>query len=136
VLKELYQRTGGNPFDNRSTIYSGTGEDNLVNATVKRYAADPRAVDYLRAWYTPTGRILHPMLAIHTTYDILVPPSVPNSYATRAELAGSGDLFVQQYVPNDGHCNITAEETAKGFEELRAWVDKGKRPAGGAVPVQ
>jgi hypothetical protein len=136
VLKEISQRAGGNPVDNRSTIYQNTGEDNAVNAAVKRYAADPKAVEYVRAYYTPTYRIERPMLAIHTTYDTLVPPSIPNGYAQRALTAGTGDWFIQQYVPSDGHCNISPQEVAAGFAELRAWVDSGKKPQGGRVPVQ
>ena len=135
LLKELYQRAGGNPFDNMSTIFWDTGDDNALNAAIKRYPADPKAAAYLRAYYTPTGKLEHPMLAIHTTYDTLVKPTVPNSYADRAAEAGSGDLFVQQYVPHDGHCVILPGETATGFAELRAWVDSGKKPLGGPVPA-
>ncbi len=135
ILREIYHRAGGNPFDNRSTIYWNTGDDNALNASVKRYAADPKAVDYLRENYTPTGKLEHPMLAIHTTYDQLVTPLVPDSYFDRAMEAGAGELFVQQYVPHDGHCAIQPAEIAAGFAELRAWVDSGKKPMGGAVPV-
>ncbi len=135
ILKEIYQRAGGNPFDNRSTIYWNTGEDNALNAAVPRFAADPKAVAYLRTYYTPTGKLEHPMLAIHTTYDQLVNPNIPNSYADRAAEAGAASLFVQQFVPHDGHCAILPAEIAAGFIELRAWVDSDKKPAGGAVPV-
>jgi len=134
MLKELQERTGGNPFDNRNTIYNGTIDDVKVNAEIKRYAADPRAQAYMKTYYTPTGRILNPMLAIHTSYDPLVPVWIPNSYETTAELAGTGNLFVQQYVNHDGHCAITPEEISRGFSELRAWKEKGTRPRGGEVP--
>lgn len=132
ILKDLQQRGGGNPFDNRNIIYEGTGEDNAVNDGVKRYAADPRAAEYLRTWYTPTGRLLRPMLAIHTTYDPLVPPEVPHQYQTLAETAGSAPLFVQQYVKRDGHCAISPEEIARGFDELRDWKTGRARPPAGA----
>ena len=135
ILKQIYRRAGGNSFDNRSTIYWDTGDDNALNTAVPRAAADPQAVDYLRAFYTPTGRIEHPMLAIHTTYDQLVNPTIPNGYFDLALEAGRGDLFVQQFVEHDGHCAIRPAEVASGFAELRAWVDSGKKPVGGAVPV-
>lgn len=136
VLKEMQQRSGGNPFDNRSVIYTGTPDDNAVNAGVKRYAADPKAAAYVRSYYTPTGRISKPMFAIHTSYDPLVPASVPNNYVGLAEQAGSGNLFVQGYVARDGHCSITPAEIGRAFSLLREWKSSGVRPQGGHLTVQ
>lgn len=131
VLKDLQQRAGGNPFDNRSTIYTGTPDDNMLNDKVKRYAADPGTLKYLETYYTPTGNLQRPILAIHTTYDPTVSPTVPNMYVLITREAGKGNLFVQHYVKHDGHCNITPEETEHGFVELRNWTEKGERPAAG-----
>jgi pimeloyl-ACP methyl ester carboxylesterase len=128
ILKDLQQRGGGNPFDNRNIIYEGTGDDDAVNDGVKRYAADARAAEYVRTWYSPTGHLERPMLAIHTTYDPLVPPEIPNQYQTIAELGGSGGLFVQQYVKHAGHCTIYPSEAVRGIEQLRAWKETGKVP--------
>ena len=133
ILKDLQQRSGGNPFDNRNVLYQGTPDDRALNDGVKRYAADPRAAQYLRTYYTPTGRLSRPMLAIHTTYDPLVPAWIPNMYENLAEQAGAAGLFVQQYVKHDGHCAITPEEIGQGFQELRDWRFKGTRPEGGAL---
>lgn len=131
ILKDLQQRSGGNPFDNRNTIYAGTPDDNALNDGVQRYAANPRAAEYVRTWYTPTGRLSRPMLAIHTTYDQLVPPWVPDTYAILAEQGGGAPWFVQQYVKRPGHCAITPDEIMRGFTSLRAWKMEGRRPAGG-----
>lgn len=133
VLKDLEQRAGGNPFDNRNTIYTGMTDDNTVNERVKRYAADPGALSYIQRYYTPTGHLTRPMLAIHTTYDPLVSPAVPSTYAQLARTAGAGDLFVVQYVEHDGHCNITPEEVERGFAELRQWKEKGTVPIPGRL---
>jgi pimeloyl-ACP methyl ester carboxylesterase len=134
VLKDIERRAGGNPFDNRNTIYTGTPTDNALNDGVKRYAADPAALAYLQRYYTPTGRLTRPVLAIHTTYDPLVSPSVPGNYSLLARTVGAGDLFVVQYVKRDGHCNITPQQIERGFEELRRWKEKGVKPAPGALP--
>jgi pimeloyl-ACP methyl ester carboxylesterase len=131
ILKEIEQRAGGNPFDNRDTIYVGSPDDNALNDGVKRYAADPGAIAYLQRYITLTGHLTRPVLAIHTTYDPLVPPAVPNSYSLLTREAGAGDLFVQQYVKHDGHCKITAEETEKGFQELKRWKDTHQAPKAG-----
>ena len=132
VLMDLEQRGGGNPFDNRNIIYSGTPDDNALNDGVKRYAANPRATEYLRTYYTPTGRLARPMLAIHTTYDPIVPPWVPNAYSLLTQQMGTMNLFVQQYVKHDGHCAINNTEVARGFAELREWKNGKARPSPGA----
>jgi pimeloyl-ACP methyl ester carboxylesterase len=131
ILKEIEQRAGGNPFDNRDTIYSGSADDNALNDGVKRYPADPGALAYLQRYVTLTGHLTRPVLAIHTTYDPLVSPAVPNGYSLLTREAGSGDLFVQQYVKEEGHCHITADETEKGFQELRRWKDSHQPPKAG-----
>ena len=131
VLKEIEQRAGGNPFDNRNTIYTGTTDDNALNDGVKRYAPDPGALAYLQRYQTLTGHLTRPVLAIHTTYDPLVRPSIPNDYSLLTREAGAGDLFVQQYVKHEGHCRITPDETEAGFNELRHWVQTKKTPRAG-----
>ena len=133
ILMDLEQRGGGNPFDNRNIIYSGTADDNALNDGVKRYAAHSRATEYLHTYYTPTGHLTRPMLAIHTTYDPLVPPWVPNAYSLLTDQVGTRDLFVQQYVKHDGHCAINNTEVARGFAELQAWKTRGVRPAAGPL---
>jgi hypothetical protein len=135
-LRELQQRSGGNPFDNRDTIYETPEPDyNALNDGVKRYAADPRAAEYVRAWYTPTGKLERPLLAIHTTYDQLVPVRVPDMYPLYVDQAGASNLFVQQYVHHDGHCAILPAEVARGFSELREWTTSGVRPPFGLNPA-
>ena len=71
------------------------------------------------------------MLAIHTTYDPLVPARIPDLYAGIVERAGSANMFVQQYVEHDGHCAILAPEIARGFTALREWKTNGTKPAFG-----
>src|SRR5579864_6156525 len=132
ILMDLEQRGGGNPFDNRNFIYSGTPDDNALNDGVKRYASSARAIEYLHTYYTPTGRLTRPMLAIHTTYDPIVPPWVPNAYSPLTEQVGTQNLYVQQYVKHEGHCAINNSEVARGFAERREWKNHGIRPAAGA----
>ena len=131
VLKDIEQRARGNPFDNRNTIYTGTDNDNALNDSVHRYAPNPDALAYLQRYQTLTGHLTRPVLAIHTTYDPLVPQSIPNEYSLRSREAGSGEMFVQQYVKHDGHCAITAAETEKGFQELRKWKEGQPAPKAG-----
>jgi pimeloyl-ACP methyl ester carboxylesterase len=104
-----------------------------VNDSVPRYAAVPEALGYLRRYYTPTGVIKDPVLAVHTTYDAGVPPSFPSSYAVTTALKGNEKLFVQQHVCADGHCRIDPVSTGRAFDELRKWVATGVPPEPGPV---
>lgn len=134
MLKDLERRAGGNPFDNRNTIYIGTTNDNAVNDGVKRYTGNAAALAYAKRYYTPTGHLIRPVLAIHTTYDQLVSPSVPSKYAELTRAERSGDKFVLQYVEHAGHCNITPAEIETGFNELLEWKEKGIAPKPGRLP--
>jgi hypothetical protein len=133
IMKELKERTGGNPFDNRNTIYSGFDDDVAVNRGVKRYSADPKSVEYIRQYYTPTGRVSDPVLALHTTYDQLVPAHDVGYYDVLAAVSGKQDLFVSKFVQADGHCNINAPRIAVAFDELLSWARDRKRPAAGEL---
>ncbi len=134
VIQDLREKAGGNPFDNRNLIYTGTTDDNALNARVRRYAADPKAIRYVAEFGSPTGDLRRPLLALHTTYDPLVPASTAGYYDELTRRLGVGERFVQQYVDRDGHCNITPEQVGSAFDELTAWVDEGKRPQPGRVP--
>ncbi len=133
VIEDLRLKTGGNPFDNRNLIYTGTTDDYTLNLQVKRYAADPRAVHYISSFYTPTGELKRKLLAIHTTYDPLVPAATAAYYDEVTRRLGVGDLFVQKYVNRDGHCNVTADQTGEVFDELTAWVNQNLRPKPGVL---
>ena len=98
--------------------------------------AEPAALAYMTRWYTPSGKLLRPMLALHDTGDPLVPASSAFEYALIAQRAGHGDNFVQQYVNREGHCVFTPNEIGRAFDELVDWVHNGKRPARGKLPEQ
>ena len=133
IFREMEDRAGGNPFDNRGSVYRGLGNDTASAHGVRRYAADPAAVDYLRAHYTPTGRITDPVFAVHTTYDATVPPEQMDRYRTIAKLAGTEDRFAAAYVIADGHCNFTPAQVGAAFDALRTWAATGQRPAEGEL---
>ena len=133
VVGDMQRRAGGNPFDNRNYLYSGasptsSAADNALNDGVHRYAAEPRAREYLIRHYTPTGQLHHPMLALHTTYDPRIPTSTLAFYGEQVAIAGFSQNLVQQYVKRDGHCTLTADEIGRAFDELIAWIHLGKRP--------
>jgi dienelactone hydrolase len=136
VIGDYQRKAGGNPFDNRDLIYNGTDPDDRasdddLNDHVRRYAADPVAHQWLVRNYTPTGRVMKPMLALATTYDPLIPARTLTTYPQVISAAGFSSNFVQQYVHRDGHCTMNAMEVGKAFDELVDWVNKGKAPSAG-----
>ncbi len=140
VIADMQRRAGGNPFDNRDFLYVGTSptastSDNALNDGVHRYAADPRARDYLIHHYTPSGRLSHPMLALHTIYDPRIPANTLSVYNEQVAIAGFSQNLVQQYVHRDGHCTFTAEEIGRTFDELTTWIHTGHRPIPGPLPT-
>ena len=134
VVQDLQRKAGGSPFDNRNYLYSGTADDRALNDGVKRYGPDKLAAQYSTRYYTSTGRLMRPMLAVHTTYDQFINPGSIFVYTEQVNRAGFSDNFVQQYVHADGHCNITPEQVGIAFDELLDWTHGGKRPTPGLLP--
>ncbi|MEO5558995.1 MAG: alpha/beta hydrolase [Dokdonella sp.] len=130
-IKEMQQRTHGNPFGNADLIYTGSTDDYALNDGVKRFRADPRALALMSRWYTPSGNLLKPLLALHDTGDPLVIASTAFEYAMMAQWAGHGDHFVQQYLNAQGHCAFTIAQIGKAFDQLVEWSRTGKRPPSG-----
>ncbi len=131
VIEDLRLKSGGNPFDNRNLVYSGTENDALLNERVHRYASDANAYRFLANWYSPIGSLHRKLLEVHTIYYLLVPASTTAWYDELTRRQGNGEGFVQQYVDGDGHCNVTAEQTGLAFDESLAWVHEKRSPRRG-----
>jgi len=132
-IMEMQQRAHGNPFGNADLIYTGSGDDFALNDGVRRYRAEPDAVQRMARYYTPTGKLSRPLLALHDTGDPLVPAMTVFDYAIVTQRAGHGDNFVQQYVNRKGHCVFTPEEIDRAFGELLDWIRAGHRPEAGRL---
>ncbi len=134
IERDLEQKVGLPVLDNHDLIYAGGADDNALNDGVHRYTAPAAGLAYIKTWYTPTGALLKPTLAVHTTYDPIIPPETIALYLDAVQHAGSGDWFVQQYVKHDGHCNIEAGEMGAALGELIRWKRSGTKPSAGALP--
>jgi hypothetical protein len=100
---------------------------------VKRYRADASAAAYIGRWYTPSGKLLRPLLALHDTGDPLVPATAAVRLRTRRATRGHADNFVQQFVNKEGHCVFTPDEIGRAFDELLTWAHDNKRPMSGPL---
>jgi pimeloyl-ACP methyl ester carboxylesterase len=109
-------KLGGNPFDNRGRWYWGSNNDLLLNLSVKRYSADPVALNALTAYQT-SGRLTRPLITLHTTGDEIIPYLHEYLYLGKARTGAGGALLpitVQRY----GHCNFTPQEAVNSFALL------------------
>lgn len=132
-VKEMQQRTHGNPFGNADFLYTGSGDDFALNDGVRRYRAEAKAAQSMARYNTPTGKLTRPMLALHDIGDPLVPASTAFEYVVLVQRAGYADNFVQQYVNANGHCVFKPDEIDRAFGELLEWVREGKRPVSGRL---
>ena len=137
VIGDLQRKAGGNPFDNRNYLYTGTSTDTktdyALNDGVRRYTAEIKARNYLLQHYSPSGRLTRPMLALHTIYDPLIPAGSLALYEAEVTEAGYSQNFVQQYVHREGHCTFTPDEVGRAFDELIHWAHTGTPPASGLL---
>jgi pimeloyl-ACP methyl ester carboxylesterase len=133
IADEAVRHAGGNPYDNTNTIYTGFPDDSALNRGVRRMAADSTALAYIVRFYSPTGRISKPMLAVHTTGDPIVPATVESDYESLTEIAGTDRLFVVDYVVAPGHCQISPAQVGTAFDALRSWSHHGARPVPGEL---
>lgn len=133
LYRELVGRAGGNPIDNRDTVYHVYSLAKDLNDSVSRYSASEEAPEYVLKNYTPTGVVEDPVLAVHTTYDHGVPPRLPSYYDVTVSLRSNEKLFVRKHVDADGHCNIAPDLMGRAFDELRCWAATGVRPDSGTL---
>jgi hypothetical protein len=129
VLKETAGWSGGLPAGNIHTIYSGFGDnDAALNRDIRRYEASDKAKEYFIQYNTPTGLLRDPVVALHTTYDEILPVFNYEYYEHLTEINFTSDLYFQRYVIRDGHCNFTTAEVAEAFDYLLLWIREGDRP--------
>lgn len=100
---------------------------NRLNAG-ERVVADPQAVEYMRAHYTPNARPLVPLVAVQTFGDGMTAPAMQRGYAEAAR----GDVK-SLYVNAAGHCTFDTATLLATITYLDRRIDSGKWGATPAV---
>jgi hypothetical protein len=103
----LCGRLGGRPYDNRGHFYTGSFNDFLLNARVKRFTAQAAALATIQSSFTTTGSLLMPVVTDHTLLDPAVPERQEIIYAGKVALARQSARLRQFVVPRYGHCAFT-----------------------------
>ena len=133
VLRDVAIKSGGNPYDNTNTIYSGFSNDWEINKKVERFIAAASA-DNIFEKYDRTGNIEKPVILMHTVYDQLIPPQFGEVNFENMVRQKGKDLFLTVKLCNgQGHCVFTAEQIGKSFDELRHWAKTGEKAKPGLL---
>ena len=111
-------KLGGQPFDNRLRFYFGSSSDLRLNLLVRRFAANPSALQSLRS-YNTSGALSIPLVTLHTTSDEAVPFRHELLYLAKVRPTGRG-RFIPLPVFRYGHCNLTSQEILTGLGVLLA----------------
>ena len=109
---------GGQPFENRNRLYFGSSNDILLNIFVERFSAAPTALAAVAAHYETTGKLMMPIVTMHTTGDPIIPYWHEAAYTLKTLFAGTildrTDLPIAAY----GHCAFNSAEIFVAFALL------------------
>jgi hypothetical protein len=107
------------PYSNRTTWYSGSSNDILLNRTVQRFgprtAKEERALVAALAPYQTSGNLKKPLVTIHTTLDPEDPIWHQLLYRLKVFKQNKTSLYSGIPIARYGHCNFKAEELVFAF---------------------
>jgi hypothetical protein len=125
----VQHRTGGlNPFGNRGVRYSGSPDDEALNRSVPRYAADPQAAARFAADTDPGGRIPVPVLTVHAVDDPTAFVELESAFHDTMARAGTAGHLVQTFTDDHEHSYLSDAAYATLMAALLQWVDGGPQP--------
>jgi pimeloyl-ACP methyl ester carboxylesterase len=117
---DAIKKLGGKPYDNRDREYTGSLDDELLNAGVKRYKAQQSALDEIANNYETSGFLQKPLVTMHTTGDPIVPYWHQTEYT--AKVLANTPYPALYYWPIEvnayGHCNFSLQDILDGFGAL------------------
>jgi len=116
MVRALYRSAGLDLDRDLATLNAG-----------ERVQADPRAVKYMMAHYTPNARPTAPLLAVQMIGDGLTSPSLQRAYIDAA--AANGRSVRALWVANAGHCTFDTPTVMASVATLAGRLDTGRWPA-------
>lgn len=126
LTNDVKERLGGTPYNNRNTVYTGSLDDERLNAAVQRI--DER--DYQKVLnsgikkYETSGRLIKvPLATIHTTGDYITPFWHETLYASKIFPERNRHLHKSIPVVNFGHCTISEADIQEALAFLVGHVN-------------
>ena len=115
---DAIKKLGGKPYDNRDREYTGSLDDGLLNAGVKRYKAQQSALDEIANNYETSGILIRPLVTMHTTGDPIIPYWQQTLYEEKVLANNPYSPYLAIEINSYGHCNFTLPEIVDGFGSL------------------
>jgi alpha-beta hydrolase superfamily lysophospholipase len=116
----LLERSGQSDFVRR--MYADAGLDLAADlarlARAPRVAADDRAVEYMRRFYAPTGKVAAPVLLLQAANDPVTLVEMTGDYAQRVRERSGDGMVRAAYLGQTGHCNFTQDQTLGAIDAL------------------
>lgn len=149
---ELERRAGGPVVQNLNRVYYLTDEEKTYLATLgisasvadaylaalnarRNISAPPVSRLYVEQNARYSGRILKPVLTLHTLFDPLVPVSHERDYSFTVARAARENLLFQTYTGGNGHCSFTGEQLIASLTAITNWVNTGVKPTAANFPM-
>ncbi|ANZ39590.1 hypothetical protein BBK82_29625 [Lentzea guizhouensis] len=79
------------------------------------------------------GRPRVPVLSLHGLGDLFVPFSMEQDYRADVARNGQSRWLVQRAIRTVDHCEFSPAEVGTAWNDLVAWADRGRKPAGDAI---
>jgi pimeloyl-ACP methyl ester carboxylesterase len=121
ATNDATQKLGGNPYGNSTRVYTGSLDDDQLDAQVQRFTASASALSNLAAYET-SGDLRAPLVTLHTTGDEIIPFWHTALYREKLPAALQSNLR-QIAVERYGHCAFGPFEALAAFSELVTAVD-------------
>jgi len=133
----VQRRTGGlSPFGNIGARYSGSNNDDALNAAVQRYPADPGAVQRFGADTDLTGRIAVPVLTVHGIDDPTAFVEMESAFRQTMTQGGSAANLVQTFADFSEHSYLSDPTYPALVDSLLGWATKGAKPSAASVAAR
>lgn len=128
ATNDAVDKLGGRPFDNFDRVYSdplNSALDASINAGVKRFKAQPAALEEIANYYETSGDLVRPMVTMHTTGDPIVPVWHQDLYTSKVPGVFPDFPYIPITVDRYGHCAFTLGEIQSAFGQLVGMVTYG-----------
>ncbi len=122
ILRELIDRSGGFPLDNREVRYVERVAVPDIDARVRRYRADSVAEAYVRTHFDLQGKPDAPVLILSNRYDPTVPAPFSARYAELANASGRSERVYTLPPEGESHCAFDQEAVDRAFQTLQNWA--------------
>lgn len=119
VLRELGQRAGGFPVTSATGADGVDGDEAALGVRIRRYAATPAALAYVRDSGALTGGAPVPVVLQPNPADPTVPARFSHGYLALARAAGRGDQVRLLPAAGERHCRFPADTVGKALDVLR-----------------